>query len=57
MDEKDRKIQELTQENAKLRGWVVESVAKACFNCEEYRGHSENRCNGCPISRMKEGKR
>ena len=57
MDEKDRKIQELTQENAKLLGWVVESVAKACFNCEEYRGHSENRCNGCPISRMKEAKR
>lgn len=54
MDERERKIQELTQENAKLLGWVVEAVAKACFNCEEYNGHREKRCDGCTIQRMKE---
>ena len=54
MDEKDRKIQELTQENAKLRGWVVEAVAKACFDCEEYMGSKAERCDKCPIKRMKE---
>ena len=54
MDEKDRKIQDLTQENAKLRGWVVEATSKACFNCEEYIPHDEKRCQGCSIKRMKE---
>ena len=54
MDEKDREIQELKRDIAKLRGWVVEAVAKACFNCEEYREHADGRCEKCSLQRMKD---
>ena len=53
MDEKDRKIQELTEENVRLRNRLAEAIGKACFNCEEYQGHDEKRCAWCPICKMK----
>ena len=54
MDEKDRLIQRLYQENARLKGRVIEACEKACFNCEEYVGRKEERCRKCPIHKYKE---
>ena len=61
MTEQEKKIQELlkktadlTRENVILREYLTKAVEKACFNCEEYAGHKEGRCDRCQIKPMKE---
>jgi hypothetical protein len=54
MNEAEKKVQEMTAEIARLRGRLVEAIAKACFNCEEYIGHDDKRCAHCSIHKMKE---
>ena len=61
MTEQEKKIQELlkktadlTRENVILREYLTKAVEKACFNCEEYVGHKEERCDRCQIKPMKE---
>ena len=54
MDEKDRLIQRLYRENARLKSRIIEACEKACFNCEEYAGKKEEICRKCPISKYKE---
>lgn len=55
MNENEGRIMELTQEVARLRGWLVEAIGKACYHCEEYPGHNDKRCEGCGITRIKKG--
>ena len=54
MDEKDRLIQRLTQDVARLKNRILEIAEKACFNCEEYVGRNEERCKECRVKRFKE---
>ena len=54
MDEKDRLIQRLTQDVARLKNRILEVCEKACFNCEEYVGRKEENCNNCRVKRFKE---
>ncbi len=54
VEELAQNVEELRRENVKLRGWLAEAIGKACFNCEEYTGHKEERCAKCRIHGMME---
>ena len=50
MDEKDKRIQYLTQEVAKWKNRAVEAAEKACFECE----HLSADCSKCRMTKIKE---
>lgn len=49
MDEKDKKIQHLTQEVAKWKNRAVEAAEKACFECERL----DRECATCRMAKIK----
>ena len=51
MDERDLRIQRLTQDVAKWKGRALEAAARACDECSEYMGRN---CDQCRIKRIKE---
>ncbi len=50
MDEKDRSIQQLTQDVAKWKNRAVEAANKACWECEQ----QPKLCEKCRIKQIKE---
>lgn len=54
MDEKEKKLQAITQEVAKWKGRAIEAAEQACYNCEEYTDRNENRCRKCRIKQIME---
>ena len=53
MDERDLKIQKLTQDVAKWKNRAVEVAQVACENCEEYAEGHKN-CGACRVLKIKE---
>lgn len=51
MDDKDLRIQRLTQDVAKWRCRALEAAYKACDECREY---TPKCCNSCRIKQIKE---
>ena len=51
MDEKDQRIQQLTQDAARWRNRAIEAAQRACDECEEYVQRREGVCRKC---RMRE---
>lgn len=52
MDERDKKIQELTREAAKWKKLALEAAERACFECEEY-AEGKRGCKRCRIMEIK----
>ena len=52
MDERDKKIQELTREAAKWKKLALEAAERACFECEEY-AEGKRGCKRCRIMKIK----
>lgn len=50
MDEKDKRIQYLTQEVAKCKNRAVEAAEKACFECERL----DKDCDTCRMKKIKD---
>ena len=51
MDDKDLRIQRLTQDIAKWKNRALEAASKACDECREY---TPRCCNCCRIKQIKE---
>lgn len=50
MDEKDKRIQQLTQDLAKWKNRALEAAEKACFECERL----DANCEKCRMKKIKE---